>query len=92
MNPGVLRLRVSIYAIPQAACDGGHWSGVAELRAELASGAVEHYVIRPGTRQSTRAAAIDAAREAFLRDMKAAAARNTPPRPPLASPWAECFM
>ena len=94
MNPEVRRLRVVLHATRHAVSpDGACWSGVADLRAELNSGAIEHYVIRSGTYHATKAAAIEAAREAFVRDMMAARPAPPVPRiPPTASPWADCYM
>jgi hypothetical protein len=70
MNPEIQSLRVVVYATKQSSSpDGLMWSGVAELHAELKDGGHEQYFIRPGTRHSTKGAAIEAARAAFVQDM-----------------------
>ena len=94
MNPEVQSLRVVIYATKHATSPGGlHWSGVAELQAELKSGAIENYVIKSGTQHPTRVAAIEAVRQAFVRDMMyvhpALIAASPPQR---TSAWSDCYM
>jgi hypothetical protein len=63
-------LRLVIYACQDPALPvEPHWSGIAEVQAALKNGGLETYVVKSGSRHSTKGAAIEAAHQMVMKEL-----------------------